>query len=122
MGDRAPTEGASTDTHATAARAFVDRVQSRFDGELERIYVFGSTARGETRGLASDVDVLVVISEPADRQRVNDTLGEIAYDVMLEYGPVIELHVLTDAEFERSRDQRHPFVRNVIDEGRSYAC
>lgn len=111
-----------TDAHSLAAETFVARVRSRFEAEIVRLDVFGSTARGEARGLASDVDVLVVVEDSADHERVGETLREIAYDVMLEYGPVVELHVLPEREFERLRAQRDPFVRNVIAdaEGQSY--
>lgn len=110
----------SDDAHSAAARAFVDRVRSRFSDEIAELYVFGSTARGEPRGLASDVDVLVVL-DTADDEAITDTLRDVAYDVMLEYGPVVELHVLSKREFEASRDQGNPFIRNVVREGRSYA-
>ncbi|WP_254546176.1 nucleotidyltransferase domain-containing protein [Halomarina pelagica] len=111
----------SADTHVLAAEAFVDRARSRFGGEISELYVFGSTVRGETRGLASDVDVLVVLDDSTDREATADALRDLAYDVMLEYGPVVELHVLSGREFDRFRNEGNPFIENVIDEGRSYA-
>jgi hypothetical protein len=39
---------------------------------------------------------------------------------MLEFGPVVEVHVLSNSQFERYRDADHPFVRSVLREGRSY--
>jgi hypothetical protein len=38
---------------------------------------------------------------------------------MLEYGPVVELHVLSESAFERARDT-NAFVRRAVSEGRSY--
>ncbi|MFC7156354.1 nucleotidyltransferase domain-containing protein [Halomarina halobia] len=111
----------SADTHALAAEAFVDRARSRFEAEITELYVFGSTVRGETRGLASDVDVLVVLDDSADQKAIADALRDLAYDVMLEYGPVVELHVLSGREFDQFRNEGNPFIENVIDEGRSYA-
>ena len=109
------------DAHAEAATAFVDRVRGRFDDEIVELYVFGSTVRGDTRGLASDVDVLVVLEDGVARNPVADDLRDIAYDVMLEYGPVVELHVLDEAEFQTSRERGNPFVTSAIHEGQSYA-
>ena len=119
MGDR---NGATTTTdHDAAAEAFVDRARSRFSHEIEELYVFGSTARGDASGLTSDVDVLVALSSDSHYETVTDELRDIAYDVMLEYGPVVELHIFTEREFDRHRRRGNPFVENVVNEGQSYA-
>ena len=121
MSDRETTNASSVDTHAAAAKAFVDRARSRFGSEITKLYVFGSAVRGQTHGLASDVDVLVVLDTTIDRETTAEALRDLAYDVMLEYGPVVELHILSEREFERSQDQGNPFIQNVVHEGRSYA-
>ena len=110
-------EGAHTD----AAEAFVDCARSRFGDDIDELYVFGSTVRGDADGLASDVDVLVVLDDDVDRDAVAEELRDIALDVMIEYGPVVELHVLSNATFTRYRREGNPFIRNVITQGRSYA-
>jgi predicted nucleotidyltransferase len=121
MSDRdAEKEPLSTDAHDRAAEAFVERALSRFRDEIAELYVFGSTVRDETRGLASDVDVLAVL-DSSDYQETADQLRDLAYDVMLEHGPVVELHILPRSEFEQSRTQENPVIRNVVNEGQSYA-
>ena len=119
MSDRA--DAIADDAHAEAAAAFVARARSGFDEQIEALYVFGSTARGEARGIDSDVDVLLVLADVADRESTADALRDVAYDVMLEYGPVVELHVLTATEFRNARSRGDPFVDTVVREGRSYA-
>lgn len=109
----------SVDAHAAAAEAFAERARDRFGNAVADLYVFGSTARDEARGLSSDVDVLVVLADDADHTTIDDALHDLAYDVMLEYGPVVELHVLTASAFEGARDT-NPFVRRAVSEGRSY--
>jgi predicted nucleotidyltransferase len=109
----------STDAHTTAAEAFASRANERFGDAVADLYVFGSTARGEARELSSDVDVLVVLADDADHAAVDDALHDLAYDVMLAYGPIVELHVLTESAFEGMRDE-NPFVRRAVSEGRSY--
>ena len=121
MSDRdAATAVSRTEAHAEAARAFVERARSRFDKHIEELYVFGSTVRGEARGLASDVDVLVVLDD-ADWETTADGMRDIAYDVMLEYGPVVDLHILSTSTFERYQREDSPFIQNVVTTGRSYA-
>lgn len=105
-----PEPGASADSHRAAARAFVRQVRDR-DLDLESLILFGSTARDEAAGLESDVDFLAVVPDEAD-ETVADELRDIAYDVMLEHGPVVEVHVVSRSTFEARRD--HPFVRGVV--------
>lgn len=121
MSDRdVATASSRADAHAEAAEAFVERARSRFGAQIEKLYVFGSTIRGDARGLASDVDVLVVLTD-AEREATADGLRDIAYDAMLEYGPVVEVHLLAASTFERYRREGNPFVQNVVTTGRSYA-
>lgn len=79
--------------------------------------LFGSTAHDEASGLESDVGFLAVVTDAADRAAAEDALRDIAYDVMLDHGPVVEVHVLS--RFERRADEGHLFVRRVLREGKS---
>ena len=121
MTNETATESTSADTHADAAAAFVERARSQHSDEIAELYVFGSTVRGEASGRSSDVDVLIVLPDNPDRDAIADSLRDIAYDVMLEYGPLVELHILDRSTFERHQQEGNPFVRNVLREGRSYA-
>lgn len=100
--------------HENAADAFADRATNAFGDEIHELVVFGSTARGDTRGRDSDVDVLVVIDDTENE----DELRDIAYDVSLEHGVTVSMFVESVEEFQRRQD--HPFIRNVLREGRSY--
>lgn len=105
-------------SHTDAATAFVRRVTAADLDSIESLILFGSTARGEATGLESDVDFLAVISEAADTEAVEAELRELAYDVMIEYGPVVEVHTVSESTFEARRD--HPFVRNAVRDGEVY--
>ncbi|WP_158057957.1 nucleotidyltransferase domain-containing protein [Halorussus halophilus] len=124
MNDEAAHESLPADAHTDAAAAFVDRARSRHGDEITELYVFGSTVHGDAHGRSSDVDVLVVLGDDTktDRETIADSLRDIALDVMIEYGPVVELHILSEATFERYQREGNPFIRNVVTEGRSYAC
>lgn len=112
-------EPTGEDCHERAANAFAKRVRELSIAGLERLYVFGSTARGEAEGLASDVDVLAIAVE-SERDRVEDRLRNVGYDVMLEYGPVVEVHVLGRTEFDEKRERGDPFLSRVLAEGKRY--
>jgi|GEM_PF-314279 predicted nucleotidyltransferase len=107
--------------HQKAAAAFVNRARSQHEEELVALYVFGSTVRGEASGQSSDVDVLIVLDDDVDRETVAESLRDIALDVIIEYGPAVELHILSESTFDCYRQEGNPFVRNVLSEGRSYA-
>lgn len=108
----------SVDSHTAAANAFVRRVEALDTEGLESLILFGSTARGEASGLDSDVDFLAVVGDDADRATIEDELRDAAYDVMLEHGPVVEVHVLSRSTFETRRD--HPFVDRAVRDGDAY--
>lgn len=105
------------EAHEAAAETFARRARESLPDAVVELVVFGSTARGEARGLSSDVDVLVVIADDADHEQVDDELHDIAYDVMLEHGPVVELHTFGETEFRTSESQ---FVDRAVSEGHSY--
>lgn len=112
-------DGVAPGAHEAAANSFVERVRSRHSDAIVNLYIFGSTARGEAQGRASDVDVLLVLADEATDD-VREALRNIAYDVMLEHGPVVELHLLSESTFSRRLDEGHPFVRTVVREGQSH--
>ena len=121
MSNETAHESLPEDAHANAAEAFVERARSQHGDELAELYVFGSTVRGEARGRASDVDVFIVLNDDTDRETTADSLRDIALDVIIEYGPAVELHILSESSFERYQQEGNPFIRNVVTEGRSYA-
>lgn len=120
MRDEAASEALPADAHTDAA-AFVERSRSRHPDEIVELYVFGSTARGDTHGRSSDVDVLVVLDDECDRDATADSLRDIALDATIEFGPAVELHIFSEHAFDRYRREGNRFIRNVIAEGRSYA-
>jgi tRNA nucleotidyltransferase (CCA-adding enzyme) len=113
-----PTDSESDDPHKSAADAFAHRVEiQHFDG-LEELILFGSTARGDASSRSSDVDFLAVVTDDADRDAIEEALRDVAYDVMLEFGPVVEVYVFTRSEFDDRR--AHPFLRRASREGTAY--
>lgn len=104
--------------HDVAARAFADAVMDRAGDVVASIIVFGSTARGETRGRDSDVDIMVLVDDEADSGGLDGLMHEAAFEVLLEHGIVVSTHRVTTSQYEADRD--HPFLRTVRREGRTY--
>lgn len=108
-----------TDTrHQLAFEAFASRMTEQWADEIEKLILYGSTARGEAKGIDSDVDVLVVTPSTATRDAVYDPAYEIAFDVMLEHGVALSLNFKTVEELEEQRDRA--YIKNVLREGRVY--
>lgn len=97
--------------HERAAEEFARRVGERKGDAVSAVLLYGSVARGEERGTDSDVDILVVLHDTADRAAEEDEIRDIAYDIELERGLVLSLIMKTESAFERRK--RHPFLRNV---------
>jgi predicted nucleotidyltransferase len=103
----------ATQSRERAFEEFAAAVQDAFGERIHEIILYGSTARGEATE-QSDVDVLVVFN---DTERPKELYG-LAFDIGLEHGVVITPHVQTKDHFESRQD--HPFLKNVLSEGRSY--
>jgi predicted nucleotidyltransferase len=101
--------------HEQAAEAFAAAAHNEFGDRIEDLIVFGSTARGETRGIDSDVDIFVIVTD----ESIVDDLRDLAYDVQLDYSVVVSVHVQTTERFAERKN--HPFIKHVLSEGRSYA-
>lgn len=80
----------------------------------ERIYLFGSAARGEA-SLDSDYDVMVVVPDnaPADRR----TSGP-AYTALWGLGVAVDVLVWTRSAFEARRHLRASLPGTIVREGR----
>jgi predicted nucleotidyltransferase len=80
----------------------------------ERIFLFGSHARGE-RGPDSDYDLLVVVPDdvPADRRR-----SRLAYEVLRGTGAAADVLVWTRDAFDSRLPLRASLPATVMAEGR----
>lgn len=74
------------DKHMEAFRKFSESI--RDISTVEKIILFGSVARDE-HGVSSDVDVLVVVSDLSDRERIEDTAIDTTSDVGVSVTPII---------------------------------
>lgn len=80
----------------------------------ERVYLFGSKARGEA-GPDSDYDLMVVVPDnaPAERRR-----SRLAYEVLRGTGTAADVLVCTHSYFEPRRFLKASLPFTVLREGR----
>lgn len=82
--------------------------------EPERVYLFGSRARGDA-GPDSDYDLLLVVpdSAPPERQR-----GRLAYEVLWGLGTAADVLVWTRERFESRLALKASLPSTVVREGK----
>jgi predicted nucleotidyltransferase len=82
--------------------------------EPERVYLFGSKARGDY-GPDSDYDLLVVVPDDAPRERRR---SHLAYQVLRGTGIAADVLVCTRSYFEARRHLKASLPGTVLREGR----
>ncbi len=80
----------------------------------ERIYLFGSTARGDA-GPDSDYDVMVVVPDDAPPERKQSRL---AYEALRGTGVAADVLVCTHSYFEARRHLKASLPGTILREGR----
>ena len=99
-----------------AARIFIQRLEGKY-AVIEAI-LFGSRARGD-HGPDSDADVAVILEgDRGERYKVAGQMAEIAFDVMLETGILIDPTPLWEGEFQHLERFNNPaLIANIKRDG-----
>jgi len=79
----------------------------------DKVILFGSAARGET-GYDSDIDLLVVASEPVHRGRLTEKI----YMNLIGLGQAVDVVVVTQADVEKYRNNDYLVIAPALREGR----
>lgn len=93
---------------------FKRRVEQRFPGEIVRLVLFGSKARGDA-SVESDFDVLVVIR--SEDWKLGDEIRDIGYELEIAHGVVLSIQVMGQHQYEKLKGRGSTFVANVEQEG-----
>jgi len=80
----------------------------------ERIYLFGSVARGDA-GPDSDYDLVIIVPDDAPRERRRSRL---AYEALWGTGTAADVIVLTASQFESRRHLAASLPATVLREGK----
>jgi uncharacterized protein len=99
-----------------SVRAFISMLPPEF--QPSEVVVFGSRARHEHRP-GSDADVAVILLGPAaDRIAVALSMADVAFDVMLDAGILIEAVPLWEAEWRTPAIFSNPsLIENIKRQG-----
>ncbi len=99
-----------------AVHAFIVRVAGQYD--LAGVVLFGSRARGNFYP-GSDADIAVLLhGVPGRRVDAAQKMADIAFDVMLETGVLVEALPLWEDEWEHPERFSNPaLIENIRREG-----
>ena len=101
-----------TNEESNSLTRMVERLIDAY--QPERIYLFGSKARGDA-GPDSDYDLMLVVPEDASPERQRSRL---AYDALWETGEAADVLVWTHERFESRTHLRASLPGTILREGR----
>jgi predicted nucleotidyltransferase len=80
----------------------------------ERIYLFGSVARGDARA-DSDYDIMVVVPDDTPREVI---MSKGIYEILWRIGTSADLHVYTRQDFDKRLHLKASFPSTIVREGK----
>nr|WP_278184601.1 nucleotidyltransferase domain-containing protein [Desulfofarcimen acetoxidans] len=83
-------------------------------GEITKVLLYGSRARGDHR-LDSDMDVLILVKDKKNIDR--DKIYDFVLDSELEHGIDISVNIYENEQFNKLLQINAPFATNVVKEG-----
>jgi uncharacterized protein len=89
------------------------RLDAAYGDRLQEVVLFGSWVRGEAHE-ESDVDLLVVLDEVANRGRERHCMVDALFDLEADSKRAIEAFPVA---LQDAREPTRPFVRAALDEG-----
>lgn len=93
---------------------FKKQIERQFPGELVRLVLFGSKARGNATR-ESDIDVLVVIR--TENWKLGDDIRALGYALEVEHGVVLSIQVMSRAHYEELQTCGTQFLKAVERDG-----
>jgi predicted nucleotidyltransferase len=102
------------DKKSEALKRFVEKVKELYGSKIEKIILFGSYARGESRE-DSDIDLLIISS--GGRFKMQKKLSEIAVGILLDMGVYISAKAVSVEEYNFMKRINSGFYQSVKREG-----
>ena len=102
-----------TASEKRALTELVARLQEKYAGQIARVILFGSRARGDATW-ESDFDLLVVTKNGA--QELEKTIDRLVSPINDEYHLVLTPHVIGEDELAQ-KSTKEPFYRSIVSEG-----
>lgn len=92
----------------------IDFVKSLKDGEIEKIILFGSVARGDDNE-DSDIDILIITSKQSDKLKIRDDIYSKVMDVLINTGEYISVKIKNIEYYNKYKN--YSFFSNINKDG-----
>jgi len=96
-------------------KLFIDQLRNRFAGNLKKIILFGSRARGDHTE-ESDYDLLLIFAEVTPE--IKKYVDEIEDEMLFSHEALFSTFLFTPEELEEREFE--PFIMNATKEGLVY--
>jgi predicted nucleotidyltransferase len=106
----------SVSNRKPALADFVKRLREALPDNVLDVRLYGSEARGEATP-ESDIDVLVVVQPDSERNRLQERIVDIAFDVNVQFDVFISPCVLSPEILNHPVWRETPFIETVLKEG-----
>jgi predicted nucleotidyltransferase len=93
-------------------KIFIDQLKAHFGGNLKKIILFGSRARGD-HSKESDYDLLLIFEKVTPE--IKNYVDEIEYEMLFSNGALFSTFLFTPEELEEREFE--PFIMNATKEG-----
>jgi len=104
---------------AIEERLIQDLANRFFEGigkDLVSIILFGSAAR-EEEAAGSDIDLILVVKDGSDLDRLDVRVSEISLESAASFGGPVSPILLTETEYESKKRSKNAFWKAVLEEG-----
>jgi predicted nucleotidyltransferase len=88
-------------------------LEDAYGDQLLKVILYGSQARGDARE-GSDVDVAVVVKDALDPRKVERSLEEMLWNVVVDDGELVAVIAFREGLFEK---EEWSLIQNIKDEG-----
>jgi predicted nucleotidyltransferase len=89
---------------------FRDELIQKDGDKIDKIFLYGSVAKGKYKGEDSDIDIMVI----SKNKEIDEDILDIETNVGLKYGVLISALMTTMKELEDIKNAGYSFADNVL--------
>jgi len=94
-------------------KVIVKNISSLVLKDIISIAVFGSVKKGKERP-TSDIDLLVLVSNPEDKKKVEEDFGKVNEKIIGRFGNAVSTYIQTVEEFKLKYKNGLVLVKNIL--------
>lgn len=93
-----------------AVKDFLAKVRLTHGGNIRRVALFGSKARGDSKAF-SDIDILLIVTD--DDWKFQKAISKISSGISLEYDVLLDVRIISAARWQYLTDIQSGLYQNI---------